>query len=381
MFVAFFVLEKALEGEKMKTSYLCFTLLVLLMFSVLAASVSGQETIEVKDMAGRVVIVPHNPEKIACLGPGTLRLIVYLQAWDRLVGVEDMEKMNPEGRPYWLAHKELAKLPRIGTGGPGAINKKPDMETLLSTAPQVIFITYMNAALADKVQKTLRIPIVVLSYGAFLSFDKAVYASLEIAGKVLNLKKRAEAVVNYIESLREDLQTRSKDIPETEKPGVYVGGISHRGAHGIESTEVSYIPLNWNNAVNLAEKANSRIGTHVFADKETLFKLNPDIIFIDGGGLALVNEDVLKKPKFYKALKAFQNRRIYTLLPFNFYTTNIGTALADAYAIGKILYPEKFADINPEKKADEIYTFLVEKPVYEDMKKQYGKIGNIAPFL
>ena len=52
--------------------------------------------------------------------------------------------------------------------------------------------------------------------------------------------------------------------------------------------------------------------------------------------------------------------------------TNVGTALADAYYIGKVLYPERFNDINPEEKADEIYTFLVGKPVYEQMKKQFG---------
>ncbi|QTA83094.1 Amino acid ABC transporter, substrate-binding protein [Desulfonema limicola] len=339
------------------------------------------EMINVQDMAGRIVKVPHDPARIVCLGPGTLRLIVYLNAWDRVAGVEDVEKMNTAGRPYLLARKELGKLPRIGPGGPGSINKKPDMEAVLSAGPQVIFVTYMDKSLAQEVQKTLGIPVIVLSYGDFATLDKAVYDSLIIAGKILNLDKRAEDIISYIESIRQDLQKRSKDIPEKEKPGVYVGGIGHRGAHGIESTEASYIPLNWNNAVNMAEKADSRIGSHVFADKETLLKLNPDIIFIDGGGLTLVLDDFLKKPQFYRALKAFQNRRIYTLLPFNSYTTNIGTALADAYAIGKILYPERFTDIDLEKKTDEIYTFLLGKPVYGDMKKQYRTIGDIAPFL
>jgi iron complex transport system substrate-binding protein len=53
----------------------------------------------------------------------------------------------------------------------------------------------------------------------------------------------------------------------------------------------------------------------------------------------------------------------------------VDTALADAYAIGKILYPQAFADIEPEKKADEIYTLLVGKPVYAEMKQTYGVLG------
>ncbi|SLM31906.1 conserved exported hypothetical protein [Desulfamplus magnetovallimortis] len=337
--------------------------------------------ITITDMAGRTVSVPHDPAKIACIGPGALRLIVYLQAQDKVAGVEDMEKMNPVGRPYWLAHWELETLPRIGPGGPAGINKKPDMEALLAVSPDVVFVTYMDATLADDVEKILGIPLVVLSYGAFATFDKAVYEALEIAGRVLNREKRAAAVVAYIESLRTDLHKRTGDIPADQKPGVYVGGIGYRGAHGIESTEVSYIPLQWNHATNLAEQIPSRIGSHVFADKEILLGLNPDVIFIDGGGLAMVTEDFRKKPEYYQALKAFQNRRIHILLPFNFYTTNIGTALADAYAIGNILYPEKFTDLEPEQKADEIYTFLVGKPVYGEMKKEYGTIGRIAPFL
>jgi iron complex transport system substrate-binding protein len=346
-----------------------------------AAATAAAASVTVTDMAGRTVAAPFDPARIACVGPGALRLIVYLDAQDKVAGVEDMEKINPGGRPYWLAHPEMANLPRIGPGGPAGINKKPDLEALMSVRPQVIFITYMDAPLAEAVQNTLGIPVVVLSYGAFATFDEAVYDALRIAGRVLDRAGRAEAVIEFIESLRGDLQHRTRDVPADEIPGVYVGGIGYRGAQGIESTEQAYIPLDWVKANNLAEKVERTLGSHVFVDKEILLALNPEFIFIDGGGLTLVAEDYRKKPEFYNALEAFRTRRVYTLLPFNWYTTNIGTALADAYAIGKILYPRRFADVDPEEKADEIYTFLVGKPVYAQMKKDYGAIGQVAPFL
>jgi iron complex transport system substrate-binding protein len=97
--------------------------------------------------------------------------------------------------------------------------------------------------------------------------------------------------------------------------------------------------------------------------------------------LTLVSEDYRKKPEFYHALKAFQTRRVMVLHPFNFYTTNIDTALTDAWAVGKILYPDRFKDIDLEKKADEIYTFFVGRPVYEQMKQTFGAIGQSAIFL
>ena len=359
---------------------ICITCL-LVAFLVLPAIGAAATAVEVTDMAGRQVTAALDPERIICLGPGALRLIVYLKAESKVVGVEDMEKMNPAGRPYWIAHPELSALPRCGPGGPAGINKKPDLEAVLAVNPQVIFVTYMDAALADEVQRTVGIPVVVLSYGSFATFDEAVYDAVRIAGKILNREKRADEVVSYIESLRMDMRRRTRDIPKRERPAVYVGGLGYRGAHGIESTEQSYIPFDWIGAENIAERVKATVGSHVAMDKEVLLSLNPDYIFIDGGGLVLVTEDYQKKPDYYHALKAFSARRVFTLQPFNWYTTNIGTALADAYAIGKILYKKRFEDVDPPLKADEIYRFLVGKPVYGQMEKDYGALGRPAPFL
>lgn len=350
------------------------------MWSLLAVGVLA-DTMSVTDMAGRQVSVPFDPDRIVCIGPGALRLIVYLQAEAKVVGVEDLEKMYPGGRPYWIAHPELAKLPRCGPGGLASINKKPDLEAVLSVRPQVLFITYMDGPLANEIQKTSGIPTVVLNYGAFATFDEAVYDALRIAGTILNRKERANAVITYIESLRTDLQHRSSVAGQTGKPIAYVGGIGYRGIRGIESTEQHYIPFEWLAVNNAAERVEAGSSSHLFMDKESLLKMDPPTIFIDGGGLALVAEDYRKKPEFYRALQAFADGQVYGLLPFNWYVTNIDTVLADAYAIGKILYAVRFADIDPEQKTDEIYTYLVGKPVYRRMKADYGAIGRRLSFL
>ena len=92
-----------------------FLLCLSLAFALTAfgkTSFAAEKTVVVTDMAQRQVEAPFDPERIVCIGPGALRLIVYLQAADKVSGVEDMEKKNPGGRPYWLASPELAKLPR-----------------------------------------------------------------------------------------------------------------------------------------------------------------------------------------------------------------------------------------------------------------------------
>jgi iron complex transport system substrate-binding protein len=343
------------EEKGMKKWFITFCIIVAVMFVPLICK--SAQTVTVKDMAGRRVTAPFDPERIVCIGPGALRLIVYLQASSKVSGVEDMEKMNP-----------------------ASINKKPDLEAVLASKPQVIFSTYMDAPLAEEVQRTLGIPLVVLNYGAFATFDEAVYDALRIAGRILNREKRGQDVVAYIDSLRKDMSKRTSDIPEESRPEVYIGGIGYQGSRGIESTEQNYIPFKWIGAKNAAERAKASIGSHVDMDKEMLLKLNPDVIFIDSGGLSLVREDYRKKPEYYRALKAFSNRRIYILHPFNWYATNIDTALADAYVIGKILYKKQFEDVDPQRIAEEIYTFLVGKSVVEIMEKEYGLNGQMVAF-
>jgi len=61
--------------------------------------------------------------------------------------------------------------------------------------------------------------------------------------------------------------------------------------------------------------------------------------------------------------------------------TNIGTVIADAYTVGKILYPKRFDDVNLKKKADEIYGFLLGKPVYEQMVNMFGRLGEVPNYL
>ncbi|MBM3302636.1 MAG: iron ABC transporter substrate-binding protein, partial [Deltaproteobacteria bacterium] len=312
--------------------------------------------------------------------PGTLRLIVYLRATPRIVGVEDFEKTRPTARPYIMAHPELRKLPIIGPGGPGSTNKEPDVEAVLKVKPDVIFVSYMQPPNADALQTKLGIPVVVLSHGRrFGTFDNLLYDSLRVAGKILGVEVRAEEVIRFIESARNDLHARTRGVPETDKPTVYVGAVGYKGAQGIESTDATFIPLEWVGAKNLA-KANAEEG-HVFIDKEKLLQWNPDVVFLDGGGLSLVKDDFGKQPQFYYGLTAFRNKRVYVLYPFNHYVTNVSTAIVDAYVVGRILYPDRFSDLAPVAKADEIYSFFYGKPLYEQMATDFGPLGQLPVFL
>jgi len=357
-----------------------FTILTLFV-TILSVSLVGcntanpnqAETMSVTDLLGREVAVPAEVSRVVAIGPGALRLYVYAGNLDYVVGVEQIEANHPTGRPYLLANPELAELPVIGQGGP---NNAPDPEKILTVAPDVIFSTYATeASVADELQAKTGIPVVVISYGTIgfgttAIFGEVVQDSLRLIGDITGQTEKAQAAVDFIQQARQDLEGRTKGIPETDKPSVYVGGLGARGAHGIESTQGQYALLDVIHAKNVVDETGE--SGSIMIDKEKLLAWDPDFIFIDQGGFAPVLEDYQKNPTFYESLSAVQNGQVYAQLPYNYYNTNIGTALADAYYLGKILYPAAFADIDPRQKADEIYQSLLGHPAYAQMAESFG---------
>ena len=97
---------------------------------------------EIVDMLGRTVSMPEKVERVVGVEAGALRLIVYLNASELVVGIEDTEldAMNP----YNLAHPELVNLPVIGPMHGG------DAELITAQQPDVIFWTYTTVDDADE---------------------------------------------------------------------------------------------------------------------------------------------------------------------------------------------------------------------------------------
>jgi len=343
------------------------------------AAESGELTLT--DGFGREVTIPESVEQVVCSGAGCLRYLVYLQAQDYVVGVDSIEKEKSEveGRPYVLANPQLKDYPLIGE-----FRGKDDPEKIIAINPQVILKTgasgqptATNSADAEALQNKTGIPVVMFPYGSLKNEEQKaqMYSSLRIMGKVVDKQERAEEIINYINATMKDLENRTADIPESERKTVYVGGVSSAGAHGIISTEPAYAPFLWVNAKNVA----AGMGTdHADIAKEALVDWDPEYIFVDVGTLQLGNEGAvgeLKNDTSLAGLSAVKNKKVYGVIPYNYYSTNYESVLANAYFIGKVLYPDRFKDIDPEAKADEIYTFFLGKPLYSEINGQYGNLG------
>ena len=354
------------QGVKVKTTFVLLCVSLFLILSVFPANAKI-----ISDSTGKTVDVPDQISRIICSGPGALRLITYFNAQDLVVAVDDMEAARKkfDARPYAIANPRYKKLPVFGE-----FRGNDDPEKILGLAkqPQVIFKTYatMGYDPVELSQKT-DIPVVVLGYANLAVQRGVIYQSLRIIGQVLNREERADALIGFFDKQIAELNQRTASIEN--KKSCFVGGIAHKGPHGFQSTEPSYPPFEFVNAANIAKASDVKVKnlSHSSFSKEKLLEKNPEVLFLDlstlqmGKGHGGLYE--LKTDPVCQALDAVANGRVYGVLPYNWYTQNFGSILADAWYVGKVLYPNQFADVDPAKKADEIYEFLLSAKVYAAM--------------
>ncbi|MCW4023679.1 MAG: iron ABC transporter substrate-binding protein [Candidatus Bathyarchaeota archaeon] len=341
------------------------------------ASEPVSTTQEITDMAGRTVTVPTSINRVVAVNTGTLRLLTYLGASDLICAVEEVET-DPSTRPYSIAHPEYATLPLVGPGHGG------DPELIGAQNPDIVFKADVDTANLDNLQTQLGVPVIGIVAPGIDSPEEIdlFYDALNLMGQILDKEDRATEIINYIEGIVSDLDSRTSSISDTEKLSVYVGGLSYRGTHGLISTSAYYAPFTLTNAKNVVtDEMVQGVTNTVSIDAEIIPGLNPDVMFIDYAGFVLCKDDVANHPDVYSNMVAIQNNRVYGVMPYGSYGSQIDVTLTDAYYVGTILYPDQFADIDPVEKANEIYNFLLGMSLYDDVAATLGAFGpvNLLP--
>lgn len=315
----------------------------------------------ITDAAGRQVEVPEKVGSIVCVGVGALRYTCYVGAADLVIGVEDYETKAGMSRLYnYVNFDQFQNLPVIGTNG------QPYTEEIINLAPDVIVMSKSASVEAEDLQAKTGTPVVVVP-GSDKTLDEDAFETIRILGELYGMESRANELTDYLKDIQKDLNDRTKDIPESEKPSVYVGGVSFKGHHGFEGTEAGYGPFALIGAKNLADTTGKSGAFNI--DLEQVLSWDPDIIFVDFNGMSLIKEDYAKNPGYYNALTAVQEGSVYSQISFRSSASNLETALADAYYAACVMYPEQFGDVDPVAKTGEIFEKLLGVNPYADLKE------------
>ena len=343
---------------------IAFVLLAAMLCGLAACGGTDADTANTRtitDGAGRQVQVPEKIQSIVCVGVGALRYSCYMDAADLVIGVEDYETKTDFMRLYnYVNFDKFKSLPVIGTNG------QPYAEEIINLAPDVIVMSKYASVEADDLQAKTGTPVVVVP-GSDTTLDADAYETIRILGQLYGKEDRAKELTDYLNSIKQDLDERTKDIPEEEKPAVYVGGVSFKGHHGFEGTEAGYGPFALIGAKNLADTTGQNGAFNI--DLEQVLSWDPDIIFVDFNGMDFINEDYARNPDYYNALTAVQEGKVYSQISFRSFASNLETALADAYYAACVIYPEQFRDVDPIAKAGEIFEMLLGTNPYADLKE------------
>ena len=322
------------------------------------------EEITITDMIGReVTVTPGSYSRVVCIGAGALRMYSYIGDVALLCGVEDIDNTSLDerpkmfdsvARPYMLAYGEsFTALPSCGVGGPQA--QTAEAEKILACEPDIVISEYEDVEKEEALQEQLGVPVITLKMGPGGVFDEGFLGTLRLLGVVFGNEEKAETLVSFIESERAEIEKRTAEIPDEEKPGVYICGLGNWGTtnHLMVGTE-KYIVCRVANVKNVVTGLE---GAAIQPIEEELFVSlgeDMDMIIMDAAAVKNIKPLYEENPAMFDTCKAWQNGEVYLEMAYNAYYTNCEIALINTWFAAKTVYPDLFEDIDMTEKTNEI---------------------------
>ena len=347
--------------------FLTFTLTVLMLLSLCACAQpqtpsTGKE-ITVTDMIGREVAVdPGSYKRVVCIGAGALRMYSYIGDAALLAGVEDIDNeslanrpkmFDSVARPYVLAFGDtFRKLPSCGVGGPMA--QAAEAEKILACNPDIVISEFEDVEKSDALQQQLGIPVITLGAGSNGVFDEKFTGSMQLLGKVFGKEDKAAKLTTFVADQRAAIEAKVANIPEADKPSVYICGLGNWGTTDHLMTAENYISFQ----IAGVKNAVSGLGIQGIGpiEEEKFVELGEqmDIIIMDAAAVKNIKPLYTQDPTLFDTCKAWQEGEVYLEMAYNAYYTNYEIALINTWFIAKTVYPEAFADVDMIAKTNEV---------------------------
>lgn len=321
------------------------------------------EEITITDMIGReVTVIPGSYKRVACIGAGALRMYSYIGDVSLLCGVEDIDNTTLDerpkmfdsvARPYVLAFGgTFSALPSCGVGGPNA--QAAEAEKILSCNPDIVISEYEDVDKENALQEQLGVPVVTLKAGPNGVFDDAFKNTMTMLGTIFCNEEKAEKLVSFIDSEAAEITSRTADIKDEDKPGVYICGLGNWGTTNHLMTAQNYISFNIANVRNVVTDLEKDGIQAIEEEKFVALGDDMDIIIMDAAAVKNIKPLYAEDPTMFDACKAWQNGEVYLEMAYNAYYTNYEIALINTWFIAKTVYPDLFEDIDITEKTNEI---------------------------
>ena len=351
--------------------------------------------ITVTDLIGReVTVTPGSYQRVVCVGAGALRMYSYIGDVTLLAGVEDIDNttaaerpmmFDSVARPYVLAYGDVYNtLPSCGVGGPMA--QTAEAEKILSCNPDIVISEYEDVDKATALEEHLGVPVITLKAGSKGVFDDAFYGSMELLGKVFGQEEKAATLVKYVQDEAAAISAIVADIPEEDKPSVYVCGLGNWGTTDHLMTAENYVSFQIAGVKNVVSGLGIQGVGPIEEEKFVELGEQMDIIIMDAAAVKNIKPLYAEDNTMFDTCKAWQDGEVYLEMAYNAYYTNFEIALINTWFIAKTVYPQQFADIDLTAKANEVTKMFLGQELAEEIFAcpssfgGYGKVDLAAVF-
>ena len=333
---------------------------------------------EITDMRGRSVSVPEKIDSIIALEAGSLRLISYLDAVDKVIAVEDQGHGREKTEnnffslaTYRLAYPGLRDLPSIGSS--------ENHEGIIAADPDIIISSTVDVGELDQLQSVLGIPVFAVNADLELHNPEEFYQQLRSLGKVLDKENRAKELIEGISTALTDIKDRTARVESPKR--AYAGGMMFFGPADLLRTTGDYLPFDLTGTENVmpSNPANNR--QPYMTSLEDLIAAAPDYVFIDAANVNLSKSGFMQNRRVLEEqVPAFGSEQVYTTLVYKYYGTNWENQLINVYYVGKVLYPQLYSDVDIQKKAEEMWKIFFNvaldyNSVISHQKAGFGRVN------
>ena len=330
----------------------------------------------VTDMIGREVsIVPGSYKRVVCIGAGALRMYTYIGDVSLLAGVEDIDNLSLEdrpkmfdsvARPYLLAYGDVFQtLPSCGVGGPMA--QTAEAEKILACNPDIVISEFEDVEKENALQEQLGVPVITLKTGSRGVFDEAFFASMELLGTIFGEEEKAATLVDFVKAEAAEITARTADIPDDQKPAVYVCGLGNWGTTDHLMTAENYVSFEIANVKNALTGTGTQGVQPIEEEKFVSIGADMDMIILDAAAVKNIKPLYQEDPTLFDSCKAWQTGEVYLEMAYNAYYTNFEIALINTWFIAKAVYPDAFADIDLTEKTNEVTKAFLGQELAEEI--------------
>ncbi|MDD1693427.1 MAG: ABC transporter substrate-binding protein [Methanoregula sp.] len=310
-----------------------------------------KNTKTITDMMGRTLVVPQNIDRVLATSPPTT-IEAYVLAPDKLIGVNFNTNAAPDGSVYMPA-----KYRNLTVVGGWFGTQTGNYESFIAMDPDIILDmstlgdTNAMSTVSERQQKFGTIPVVGITDAANVTqYDPSII----FLGTLLGEEQQAASLSEFYKRVLTKVTSRVSSIPTNEKVRVYYA----EGPKGLQ-TDPTGSPhselIDLAGGTNIADCAITPGNGKTTVSLEQVTKWSPDVIIVgDPAFYATIYNDTL-----WQQIPAVKNHKVYLVpqSPFTWFDRPPGVnRIIGIPWMAKILYPEKFSDIDMPALTKEFYT-------------------------